>query len=304
MGSNPVSPAIFGMKRYFEFLALSVVFLFFCCTLLRAEEFVATYEEIKSAYDLAGDNWDNEKIPRIFVKKIPEEIKKLEGVERRRFFIKLLLPLVLLENEKIAAEHDLIVPIAAKKDWSEEDRKIIGEIAAKYNITDENQDLSVSTEEEKEKIRYFLDHKIRPVPPAIAIGQAALESGWGTSRFVFEGNNLFGHVSPDPAKGIKPKNWSGNQRHIRIFDSIQESISAYMLNLNRNRAYNKFRWFRRTHPDNLSKMAEGFDKYAIIKEAYVGRLQSVMFKFGVHRINKAKLDHGESANIIEKVPQP
>ncbi len=289
------------MKRYSAFI--SALFLFFSGTLF-ADAFLSTYEEIKSAYDLAGDNWDNEKIPRIFVTKIPEEIKKLEGVERRRFFIKLLLPLVLLENEKIAAEHDMIVPVAAKKDWSEEDIKLIAEIAEKYNITEKNQNLSVSTEEEKEKIRYFLDHKIRPVPPAIAIGQAALESGWGTSRFVFEGNNLFGHVSPDPSKGIKPKNWSGNQRHIRIFDSIQESISAYMLNLNRNRAYNKFRWFRRTHPDNLSKMAEGFDKYAIIKEAYVGRLQSVMFKFGVHRINKAKLDSGDSANLIEKVPQP
>ena len=289
------------MKRYSAFI--SALFLFFCSSLF-ADVFLSTYEEIKSAYDLAGDNWDNEKIPRIFVTKIPEEIKKLEGVERRRFFIKLLLPLVLLENEKIAAEHDMIVPVAAKKDWSEEDIKLIAEIAEKYNIIEKNQDLSVSTEEEKEKIRYFLDHKIRPVPPAIAIGQAALESGWGTSRFVFEGNNLFGHVSPDPTKGIKPKNWSGNQRHIRIFDSIQESISAYMLNLNRNRAYNKFRWYRRTHPTDLSKMAEGFDKYAIIKEAYVGRLQSVMFKFGVHRINKAKLDPGESANLIEKVSQP
>ncbi|MBR4531862.1 glucosaminidase domain-containing protein [bacterium] len=290
------------MKRYSAFISLLLLFLW--SGNLCADVFLSTYEEIKSAYDLVGYTWDNEKIPRIFVKKIPEEIKKIEGVERRQFFIKLLLPLVLLENEKITAEHDRIVPIAAKKEWNAEDVKIISGIAEKYNIIDEGQDISAITEDEKEKIRYFLDHKIRPVPPAIAIGQAALESGWGTSRFVFEGNNLFGHVSPDPTKGIKPKNWSGNQRHIRIFDSIQDSISAYMLNLNRNRAYNKFRWYRRTHPDNLSKMAEGFDKYAIIKEAYVGRLQSVMFKFGVHKINNAKLDSGESANVIEKVSQP
>ena len=271
---------------------------------MHADVILSNYEEIKSAYDLIGYTWTSEKVPRIFVKRIPEEIKKMEGSERRHFFIQLLVPLVLLENEKIAAEHDKIVPIAAKKNWSAEDVKIIAEIAEKYNIIDEGQDISAIDEDEKEKIRYFLDHKIRPVPPAIAIGQAALESGWGTSRFVFEGNNLFGHVSPDPTKGIKPKNWSGNQRHIRIFDSIQDSISAYMLNLNRNRAYNKFRWYRRTHPNNLSKMAEGFDKYAIIKEAYVGRLQSVMFKFGVYKINNAKLDSGESANVIEKVSQP
>ena len=301
MGSNPVPLAIFGMRKIPVFI---LVASFFFCLETYADVFLSTYAEVKSAYDLVGYTWKSEKVPRIFAKSIPEEIKKLEGAERRQFFIKLILPLVLLENEKIAAEHDMIVPIAAKKEWKGDDLKIISEIAQKYNIIEEDQDSSGTTEEEKEEIRYFLDHKIRPIPPAIAVGQAALESGWGTSRFVFEGNNLFGHVSPDPAKGLKPKNWSGNQRHIRIFDSIQESISAYMLNLNRNRAYNKFRWYRRTHPNNLSKMAEGFDRYAIIKEAYVGRLQSVMFKFGVYKINNAKLDSGESADVIEKVSQP
>ena len=189
-----------GMKRYSAFI--SVLLLFFCSGNLSAEAevFLSTYEEIKSAYDLIP--WNSEKVPRIFVKKIPEEIKKLEGVERRHFFIKLLLPLVLLENEKISAEHDMIVPIAAKQEWNAEDVKVISETAQKYNIIDEAQDISAINEDEKEKIRYFLDHKIRPVPPAIAIGQAALESGWGTSRFVFEGNNLFGHVSPDPTKGL------------------------------------------------------------------------------------------------------
>ena len=290
------------MKKSFAFILLILSLCF--CRNLSAEVFLESYEEIKSAYDLVGYTWDNEKIPRIFVKKIPEEIKKLEGVERRKFFIRLILPIVLLENEKISAEHDEVMSHASKKDWTPEDTALISKVAEKYNIIDEGQDISALPEEEKEKIRYFLDHKIRPVPPAIAVGQAALESGWGTSRFVFEGNNLFGHVSPDPTKGLKPKNWSGNQRHIRIFDSIADSIEAYMLNLNRNRAYNKFRWYRRTHPGNLSKMAEGFDKYAIIKEAYVGRLQSVMFKYGVSRINDAKLDSGESAGVIEKVSQP
>lgn len=246
------------------------------------------------AYELS-----TEVLPRVFAKKIPEEIKKLEGFEKRKFFVRIVLPIVLLENEKISAEHDFVMSHASKKDWNKEDVKIIKEIAQKYNILDESQDISAIPEEKKEKIRYFLDHKIRPVPPAIAVGQAALESGWGTSRFVFEGNNLFGHVSTDPENGIKPKNWTGNKRHIKIFDSIFESIEAYMLNLNRNRAYSKFRWYRRTHPNNLSKIAEGFDKYARIKDEYVSRLQSVMFKFGVHRVNKAKLESVEAVRPLE-----
>ena len=273
--------------------------ILFSLPFLQADAFLNSYEEIIKAYDMEAYTLSTAVLPRIFAKKIPEEIKKLEGFEKRKFFVRIVLPVVLLENEKISAEHDFVMKHASKKEWNQEDLKIIKEISQKYNIVDESQDISGLPEEEKEKIRYFLDHKIRPVPPAIAVGQAALESGWGTSRFVFEGNNLFGHVSPDPEKGIKPKNWSGNQRHIRIFESIFESIEAYMLNLNRNRAYNKFRWYRRTHPNDLSKMAEGFDKYAIIKEAYVGRLQSVMFKFGVSRVNNAKLEPAEA----EKIPE-
>ena len=286
------------MKKYLIFISF---ICFFPCFDLCGDSFLSSYEEIKAAYDMSVYTLDTAVLPRVFAEKIPEEIKNIEGKERRKFFVRIILPVVLRENEKIAAEHDFIVPIAAKKTWSDEDIKIIGEIAQKYNIIDEKQDLASATEEEKEKIRYFLDHKIRPVPPAIAVGQAALESGWGTSRFVFEGNNLFGHVSPDPSKGLKPKNWSGNQRHIRIFNSIVESIEAYMLNLNRNRAYNKFRWFRRTHPNDLSKMAEGFDKYAIIKEEYVGRLRSVMFKYGVYRVNNARLEAAESGKTQEAV---
>lgn len=282
------------MKSSLFFVSLLLFFFFFE---LSADDFLSSYEEIKAAYDLKTFAFDHDNVPRVFAKKIPEEIKNFEGVERRRFFIRLIVPVVLLENEKISAEHDFVMAYASKKEWDQKDCEIIKEIAQKYNIVEENQDISALPEDEKEKIRYFLDHKIRPVPPAIAVGQAALESGWGTSRFVFEGNNLFGHVSPDPAKGIKPKNWSGNQRHIRIFESILESIEAYMLNLNRNRAYNKFRWYRRTHPNNLSKMAEGFDKYAIIKEAYIGRLQSVMFKFGVYKINNAKLEPVKNDNF-------
>ena len=282
------------MKKYLTFFLFSV-FVFFCFDLC-ADVFLTSYEEIKAAYDMSVYALDTTPLPRVFASKIPEEIKNIEGKERRKLFIRIILPVILLENEKISAEHDFIVPIAAKKEWNADDIKIIGETAKKYNIIDDKQDLATASETEKEKIRYFLDHKIRPVPPAIAVGQAALESGWGTSRFVFEGNNLFGHVSPDPSKGLKPKNWSGNQRHIRIFDSIVESIEAYMLNLNRNRAYNKFRWLRRTHPNDLSKMAEGFDKYAIIKEEYIGRLRSVMFKFGVYKVNSVKL---EPAGIAE-----
>jgi Bax protein len=220
-----------------------------------------------------------------------------------KFFIRTLLPLILMENEKIEKEHDFIVGIAAKENWNKNDISIIYEIAHKYRIIKKNRDLTTISDIEKDEIRYFLDHRIRAVPVPIALGQAALESGWGTSRFVFEGNNLFGHVAKDHKKGLKPKNWSGKQRNIKIFDSLQDSISAYMLNLNRNKAYRKFRALRREYPGNSLKIAEGFGNYAIIKGEYIERIKQVITKYGLYRLNDSKLGNGEKAIIHKKIKQ-
>ena len=32
------------------------------------------------------------------------------------------------------------------------------------------------------------------VPLSLALSQAAIESGWGTSRYMNEGNAIFGHI--------------------------------------------------------------------------------------------------------------
>lgn len=284
-------------------ISFIILFLFSVPSTLFASLNVDGYDEYIAARRLlASDRGDGE-VPRIFIRAIPEKIKEVEGIERRRLFIDLILPIILAENEKIEAEHDAVMAAVKKEDRSDADILLINETAKKYMLINKDDDFLTLSEEKRAAVIYLLDMNIRPVPPAIALGQAALESAWGTSRFTFEGNNLFGHVSKDPSKGLKPKNWSGMQRHIYIFDSITASISAYMLNLNRNRAYRKFRLFRQQDPKNLMKMAEGFDRYAIIKELYVGRLQTVMFKYGTHRYNDAKLAEPGTAGMIGDLKQ-
>ena len=80
------------------------------------------------------------------------------------------------------------------------------------------------------------------------IGQAALETGWGTSRFATEGNNLFGirtwdkntpHMVP-----IGIKKWSG--WGVRIFATKCDSVKEYVRLLNEHPAYKEFRQLRET----------------------------------------------------------
>ena len=87
--------------------------------------------------------------------------------------------------------------------------------------------------------------KVDVIPVSIALAQAALESGWGTSRFVSEGNALFGQWSWFKGSGIVPEQRDAEESHeIKIFKTLRGSVTAYMKNLNSNNNYDDFRLAR------------------------------------------------------------
>ena len=84
------------------------------------------------------------------------------------------------------------------------------------------------------------------VPYEMIIGQAALESGWGTSRFALEANNLFGirtwnkdtpHLIPE---GITK--WPG--WGVKVFKTKCDSVAYYIDMINEVYAYAEFREVR------------------------------------------------------------
>jgi len=155
-------------------------------------------------------------------------------VQKEAFF-KILHPLVEKENQKILQERDFVKNFFAKFTKnplaSEEDLAKLAKIAKKYRIK------KLFDKEEYLK-------KIDTIPVSLVLAQAALESGWGKSRFARVANNLFGEWTYGK-NGIVPKNRAPGKRHkIRVFRSIEESIASYMLNLNRHPAYREFRLAR------------------------------------------------------------
>ena len=101
------------------------------------------------------------------------------------------------------------------------------------------------------------------VPYEMIIGQAALESGWGTSRFAVKANNLFGirtwskdvpHLLPN---GIAK--WPG--WGVRSFPSKCDSVQEYVRLLNEHQAYVKFREARKTSNDPIV-LIKTLDKFS------------------------------------------
>ena len=130
---------------------------------------------------------------------------------KRELFIKILLPLILDENEKISNDRNKLFKILGKNFNTVGERVWLKRRFKEYKI--EDRDLS--------KLKMRMDI----IPVSVAIAQAANESGWGTSRFALEGNALFGQWTWSK-KGISPKNKDKNKTHRVLQFQILKGICS------------------------------------------------------------------------------
>ena len=80
------------------------------------------------------------------------------------------------------------------------------------------------------------------VPPSLALTQAAIESGWGSSRFARQGNNLFGQWCFSSGCGMVPSlRESGKGHEVAKFDTVNLAVRSYILNLNSHESYTELR---------------------------------------------------------------
>ena len=90
--------------------------------------------------------------------------------------------------------------------------------------------------------RLLLLPRVDIVPPALALSQAAMESGWGGSRFAWQGFNFFGHWCFKAGCGMVPRSRQNGASHeVKIFTSPLASVQAYFLNLNTHSRYQSLR---------------------------------------------------------------
>ena len=212
----------------------------------------------------------------LFAKGMPKEYYLIENNEKSRiYFFEYIYNMTENQNNKILEERTFIKKILSSNllninTKSEEFKKLL-EIKKKYRI------------KKLYNITSYMK-KIDIIPPSMSLAQAAIESGWGKSRFIQEANNIFGHWTYNPKIGMIPEQREADAKHfIRIFKTLQASIDAYMLNLNRNRAYKSFqkkRFSLRSKNKNPSGLAlsQTMTNYSGIGEEYLTILKNVIKK--------------------------
>ena len=212
---------------------------------------------------------------------LPQEIKMIESTKKRKeFFIQIVLPLILKENNNIRLDRKRLFTIINKSNNTKLEIKWLEKKFKQYGIS--SKDLSI------------LKIRMDEIPVSLALAQAAKETGWGTSRFAQEGNALFGQWTWS-GEGLKPKDSDKNEGHkVMKFNVLQASVRAYQRNLNTHSSYKDFRKARaqlRDQGKNLDSLvlAEYLDAYAETGNEYVEVLQKIIKQNNLKDFDDAKL---------------
>jgi len=240
-------------------------------------------------YDLDRVRSGETAVPRLFLASLPGDIRHIrETSARKSLFFKTVLPLVLQVNEEILRDRrrlwNLHFQTSLGMKTGPADRLWLMVMAERYGF-------------ERVSIEALLK-RVDIIPPSLALAQAAEESGWGTSRFVREGNAVFGQWTYSNTGSLVPSRRDvGKQHRVRTFNSLLDSVRAYAHNLNTHRAYGKLRQLRNSlrlkgEPVEGLLLVDNIKSYSQRGEKYVKDIRNLIKGNNLHRLDDARLHDG------------
>lgn len=296
----------------------------FCCVFAflkegQAEELwldgvsVADLQEIYKQYGYEGMrgylNLDTYKYPEIYLKSFPRDFVSIKDEnERNVLFIKILTPLALRLNNEILQERQDVISIRNKfkenSNISKKDIAVIEEKAKKYDI--------FSRLKGTERFSYLIDEllkRIDKIPPSIIITAAAIDTNWGSSRVVSEGNSLYKIYDWHTDKGLKPIGETEDDSYrIRVYKDIYSSIKDFALKINSHPVFASMRNMRYEYRGITSViLGNNLAPYAYGNSAlnnYAGMFDYTLVYYELQEIDKSKLaDKLVPKSIVRKFGQ-
>lgn len=247
---------------------------------------------------LVAENWWGEEargaqleVPRAIITGINprwrQTAQKLSVPEKKEIFYRFLLPLVVHANEMVLERRARLgrarQKIEAGGSLAGAELAEIRDGAVLLRILDRS--AADALPGKGESVVRVIDealYRLDVIPAGLVLGQAAYESGYGTSRFAVEGNALFGQWTYG-GKGLVPEQQRrqlGDHR-IASFDWPFDSVRGYFLNLSSHPAYEDFRRLRaslRTNgsPATSLALADGLVRYSERGQEYVDTLKGMI----------------------------
>ena len=247
---------------------------------LKTQTVLSLFEDVE--YDLNTVRYQK-KVKPIYFTQFPKDLDEIQSVQlKKETFIKIVLPLIVAENEKILDDRIKLKNITSKKITTDEEKQWLRQKFLEYKVK--------KSSVEELKIRMDI------IPASIALAQAAKESGWGTSRFALEGNAIFGQWTWN-GKGIEPLLKDKSKTHkILRFPILRASVKAYKNNLNTHKGYVKFREKRKSLRDRNKKihglaLTKTLENYAQAGSEYTKILAQIIVQNRLMDFEPVKLEH-------------
>ncbi len=200
--------------------------------------------------------------------KLPDFRGFAQVQDKKDAFAGFMLPLIHEANREIAGEREFILSLQSGGDSIE----ALQDLAEKYRISEGTRDQQITS----------LLQQVNVIPPSLALAQAANESGWGTSRFARQANNLYGEWCFSEGCGLVPKQRpTGAYHEVASYKTPYHSVQSYMLNINRHDSYAQLRKIRNQQIADQgyatgTALAAGLINYSQRGRAYISEIRGMI----------------------------
>ena len=203
-------------------------------------------------------------------------LNKLEVSEKKQKFFHMILPAILISKEKLRVKRERVLSLRStpKEELTQKDRIFLEGLYKKYRTDDINK----------------LANRLKTHPVSIILAQAAIESGWGESRFFKKANNIFGmwSVNKNEPRIKALGNRNGKAIYLKKYATLSDAIDDYFAVIGRG-AYKSFRK-QRNITDNPLILVQYLVNYCELKGKYTRKLRNFIVHNKLRKFDKFKID--------------
>lgn len=246
-------------------------------------------EAVFNGIDYAWPPTGKHSVPPILIRNLPADFGAITNIKKRReLFLRTLLPIVLIENQRLR-EHRRLAAWLLDNELPDESSPFHVWLRVQAKVLRVRGDLSDPTVQKK------LLTRLDEIPAELALAQAAIETGWGSSRFALQGNSLFGQWTYEKKGGLTPEDRDSEAKHlVASFPDLRSSVRSYMRNLNTSNAYHEFRSARakaRANGELLRavELADYMHRYSQRGEHYISEIQHIIRSPAIAALGEANL---------------
>ena len=206
------------------------------------------------------------------------DFRNVNPDKRKDLFIMHLLPAIVITRERLLDDMHHVEFIEGrikdKKSISEFDSTFLANMRIKYETDSLNE----------------LKKRIYPHPVSLAIAQAVLESGWGTSSIFRNGNNIFGIMSfsSEDSRSLIHYQEGDDERYLRTYNTVNESVEHYYQLVSTVSSYRKFRQ-KRWEGSTSSQLVRYMGRYHE-DDQYAEMAQSIIASNNLEKYDNLTVD--------------